>query len=351
MLREILESVEVTHATIERGNALLREAGQFLAAARPGTVWAIGCGSSYITGMLMRYSLERLAQIPTFTLSAMDFLTYSWNTITPDSTVIAISQSGESFETLDAMKGAKERGATVIGLTNNAASSASRIADTLILTYAGDEKASATKTALAQMLAAYQLGLVAADINGSCSPETVRRLIGELNELPEVVSGLLRRSEEAVELAEELKDDSNLYLVGAGPFVPLALQIANTAREVARVHVNAFDVVEFKHGPLEIVQCGTPVVFISNSNSLLCGSVAALASLVKKAGGRVVALTDEADEALNRVADIRISMPLVSEIAGSVAYLPFLQMFLHELALMKGLNPNEFRNIVKTWTE
>ncbi len=351
ILKEILEESAAARATIEKGDASQRKAAQAVLAADPDAVYAVGCGSSYFAGMMARYPLERFARIPTIALSATDFTTYSLETITDASVVIGISQSGESFETVEAIEKAKDRGAMVIGLTNNPSSSTGRIADELILTYAGEEKASGTKTILAQMLAAYQFALIMAELKDPCPSDNLRVLADELDKMPDVIGELLARSDDAANLAKELKDDSNLYLVGAGPFYPLGLQIANTAREIARVHVNAFDVVEFRHGPLEIVESGTPVIFINTSCSPLCENMATLASLVKRAGGRVIAATDESDKELNQIADVRVPMPHMSEMAGAVAYLSFFHIFLYNLAVEKGLNPNEFRNIVKTWTQ
>ncbi|HOK70707.1 MAG TPA: SIS domain-containing protein [Bacillota bacterium] len=351
ILKEILEESEAARTTIEKGDASQRQAAHAVLAADPDAIYAVGCGSSYFAGMMARYPIEGFVHIPTIALSATDFITYSLDTITDASVVIGISQSGESFETVEAIEKAKDRGALLVGLTNNPTSSIGHIADELILTYAGEEKASGTKTVLAQMLAAYQFALAMAELKSDIVSEAHRVLANELDKMPDTIGKLLERRDDAIRLAKELKDDSNLYLVGAGPFYPLGLQIANTAREIARVHVNAFDVVEFRHGPLEIVESGTPVVFISNSYSPLRDNIATLASLVKRAGGRVIAATDESDVELNRAADIQVTMPSMSEIAGAIAYLSFFHMFLYNLAVEKGLNPNEFRNIVKTWTQ
>ncbi|HHY46736.1 MAG TPA: SIS domain-containing protein [Firmicutes bacterium] len=352
ILKEILEEPEAVKASIQEGKASYRKVAERLLASGCDRIYAVGCGSSYFTGILARYALERFAKIPTIPATAVDFYTYSLDTVDRKSAVIAISQSGESFETIDAARKAKGRSGLTIGLTNNAESRLAGISDEVLLTAAGPERASGTKTVLTQMLAAYQFALAVAQVKGTSYPRgELDRLVGELDRAVRIIQELQERLDEIKKLAGILKDVTNLYMVGAGPFFPLALQITNTAREIAQVHAYAFEVVEFRHGPLEIIRPGSTIVIINNSGCPLSDELARLAALGKRAGASLVVATDVADKGLVALADHLFPVPATSEILGAIAYLAPFHLVLYHWAVAKGLNPNEFRNIVKTWTE
>ncbi len=351
ILTEILEEPEAVRRSIALGRQTYHSVAERLAASGCNRIYAVGCGSSYFAGILARYALEQFTHIPTIATSAVDFSTYSLDSVDERAAVIGISQSGESFETVEALEKCRGRAGLLIALTNNRDSRLARSADISILTDAGPEKASGTKTVLTQMLAAYQFALSLADVLGSHPKDELDRLQHELEEAHTLTAQLQSDTGAIQAAADYLKTVDNLYVVAAGPFFPLALQMTNTAREIARVHCQAFDVTEFRHGPLEILRPGTYLMLLSNSASPLASNMAQLGELARKAGASVSVVTDPQDEALRSLADHYYPVPEASEHLGSILYLAGLHLVLYHWSRAKGLDPNHFENIVKTWTQ
>lgn len=351
ILSEILEEPEAVRKSIALGRKTYRAVAETLAASGCSRIYAVGCGSSYFAGILARYALEQFTHIPTIAASAVDFSTYSLESVDKKAAVIGISQSGESFETVEALEKCRGRAGLLLALTNNRDSRLSGIADASILTEAGPEEASGTKTVLAQMLAAYQFALELAAVLGSHPQDELVRLQRELDGAHELTAQLQADTASIAAVVDYLKDVDNLYVVAAGPFFPLGLQMTNTAREIARVHCQAFDVTEFRHGPLEILRAGTFLMLLSNSHSPLAANMVQLGRLARRAGASVSVVTDPRDTALRDLADHYYLVPEASEYLGAVLYLAGLHLVLYHWSRAKGLDPNHFENIVKTWTQ
>lgn len=347
---EICQEPEAVERSVRLGATSFRRVAERIAAGGYNRVYAVGCGSSYFTGMLARYALERYSRVPTIAVSAVDFQTYSLDSLDHKAVVIGISQSGESFETVDVLRKAAGRAGLLVALTNNADSTLAATADEVLLTDAGPEKASGTKTVLTQMLACYQFALALADVTGATPANELNGLLRELERAHELVSAMHSRTAELADMAAYLAPLNNVYVVTAGPFTPLAMQVTNTAREIVRIHTTAFDVTEFRHGPMEILEPGSVVMLISNSSCVLSANMVQMAQLAKKAGATVIAVTSADDAALQALANRTYVVPATSEILGATLYLAAFHVILYQWSLNKGINPDQFKNIVKTWT-
>jgi glucosamine--fructose-6-phosphate aminotransferase (isomerizing) len=349
--QEIREEEQAVKRSVALGTRTFPAVAQRMAGKGINRIYAVGCGSSYFAGMLARYAFERFTGIPTIPVSAVDFHTYSLSSLDSHAVVLGISQSGESFETVDALRLAKGKAGLLVALTNNAGSSLAAAADEVLLTDAGPEKASGTKTVLTQMLAAYQFALALAEAMGTTPAEGLKPLQEELTRAAALVGAMHADTEGLKALAEYLQHVDNLYVVTAGPFTPLAMQITNTAREIVRIHTQAFDVTEFRHGPMEILGPGTHVMLVSNANCTLSANVAQMARLAKKAGATVIAVTDSGDSELLETADRTYTLPAATETLGATLYLAAFHVILYYWSIGKGIDPDRFQNIVKTWTQ
>ena len=310
-----------------------------------------GCGSSYFAAITGQYALDALLGRMALAASALDFTFYRTGGVGPGTLFFALSQSGETFETVQAARAAKERGASIIAVTNDLDSTLARLADASIPLLAGEEVGPGTKTVVAETLALYAFVVEWAVAEGAISPERHAELRKELAEAPGVVAELQRKARLERSIAEALAQKRSIAVVGTGPHSALAFQAANVLKETTKIHAEGFEAVEFRHGPLEMIGDGTAVVSLGTPTSPLHDQLRAVCQIAKRAGALWVAVTGEDDGVIPAEADVAFLHPPMTELLASILTLSVFHQWSYDMAHLRGLDPNVFGNIVKTWKD
>jgi glutamine---fructose-6-phosphate transaminase (isomerizing) len=310
----------------------------------------IACGTSLHAGMIARYAIERWARVPVEVEVASEF-SYR-EPVLPDGTlVIGITQSGETADTLAAMRLASEQGATVLALTNVAGSQATRDADATLLTRAGIEiGVAATKTFVAQVAALYLLGLKLASVRGSLEREQLTRLCAELQRMPQLIDQAVQRNARpAAWLGEQLSRSELFMFLGRDIASPVAMEGALKLKEITYLPADAYAAGEMKHGPIALIGEDTPVV-VAATGSPLHDKLASNIEEVSARGARVIAVVDDEDSAAGRMAAHRFTVPAVDWLLSPLLSVVPMQLLAYELAVARGLNVDQPRNLAKTVT-
>jgi glucosamine--fructose-6-phosphate aminotransferase (isomerizing) len=310
----------------------------------------VACGTSYHAGLIGRYAIEEWARVPVEVEIASEYR-YRNPVLGPGDLVIGISQSGETADTLAAMRTARERGAAVMAITNIMGSQATREADGVLYTRAGLEICvAASKTFVAQVVAMYLLGLRLAELRGSLPAEVLRARIAEVKHLPHHVAEMLEHGLAGLEaVAREYgKADFFLYL-GRHVGLPVALEGALKLKEISYIATDAYAAGEMKHGPIALLDESTPVVVVATDSPVLEKVVSNMQE-VRARGARVIAVASEGNAQIGRHADKVITVPRTDwMLAPLLAVIP-LQLLAYHIARARGLNVDQPRNLAKTVT-
>lgn len=349
MAREMAETAQVVRRLVEapRPEEALR-----VARAKPyGSIVLAGCGSSYFAGITGVYALDGLLGQTAWAASALDFAFYRTGGVGPGTLFFALSQSGETFETVQAARVAKERGASIIAVTNALDSTLARLADASIPLLAGEEVGPGTKTVVAETLALYAFVLEWAAAEGAITPERHAELRKELQEAPAVVEELQQQARLQHAIPEGLAQKQSIAVVGTGPHSALAFQVANVLKETTKIHTEGFEAVEFRHGPLEMIGQGAAVISLGTPSSPLHDQLRSVCQIARRAGALWVAVTGEDDELIPAEAEVAFIHRPMTELLASILTLSAFHQWAHEMARLRGLDPNVFGNIVKTWKD
>jgi glucosamine--fructose-6-phosphate aminotransferase (isomerizing) len=312
-------------------------------------VTLVGCGSSYIAGLVGKYAIERWARIGVDVDIASEYR-YRDPVIDDTSLVIGVSQSGETIDTITALRAAKSRGAMVVAISNVVDSSMAREADAVLYTRAGLEICVvATKSVLAQVVALELLALRLAQLRGTLSPQEVARLIAEFRNVPSYVEEALERSSLVKSVARALQDTETFFFLGRNVGYPVALEGALKLKEISYVHAEGYPGGELKHGPLALIEPGVVVVAIITNDELKEKMLSNLAE-VKSRGATVVALCHDGDDDVVAVADYVLFVPPTEPLFSPLVDMVSLQQFAYHLAISRGLNVDRPRNLAKTVT-
>src|SRR4051812_33504852 len=316
-------------------------------------VIVIACGSSYHAGLIAKYAIEHWTRLPVEVEVASEFR-YRDPIIDRATLVIAISQSGESMDTLMAVRHARGQRAKVIAICNTNGSTIARESDAVLYTDAGPEVGvAATKTFLTQVVACYLLGLYLAQVRGTKFGDEVAAIVQELAAMPEAVDTVLDTIEPVRELARSLADAKAVLFLGRHVGYPVALEGALKLKELAYMHAEAFAAGELKHGPIALIEEGLPVIVVVPSprgRSVIHGKIVSNIQEVRARGARTIVLAEDGDEAVVPYADTLIRVPQTATLlAPLVATVP-LQVFACELALARGLDVDQPRNLAKSVT-
>jgi glucosamine--fructose-6-phosphate aminotransferase (isomerizing) len=310
----------------------------------------VSCGTSYHAGMLGRYALEEWARIRTEVDVASEYR-YRDPIVGPGDLVVGISQSGETADTLAAMRLARERGARVLALTNTMGSQATHDSDAVLYTRAGLEVGvAATKTFVCQLGAVYLLALRLAELRGTLPAARIAELVAELRRLPTLLDELLDRVPPAVQAVAESCWDADFFLyIGRQAGLPIALEGALKLKEIAYISTDAYASGEMKHGPIAMLDARTPVVCVATSSPVL-GRILDNVETVRARGAKVLAITSDGDEEVARHVEWTISVPATDPMfAPLLAVIP-LQLLAYTIARRRGLNVDQPRNLAKTVT-
>lgn len=309
----------------------------------------IACGTSWHAGLIGEYLLEDLARIPVEVEYASEFR-YRNPVITEDDVVLAISQSGETADTLAAMKLAKDKGATVLAICNVVGSSIARLSDGGTYTHAGPEiGVASTKAFTAQVTILTLMAFMFARKKGSISESYYRELITELETVPSKVESMISTNEYIEELSSKFKDAQNFLYLGRGYNFPVALEGALKLKEISYIHAEGYPAAEMKHGPIALIDENMPIVVIATKKGHY-EKVLSNIQEVKARNGVVIAVVTKGDIAVKEIADYIIEIPEVAEpLTPILANIP-LQLLSYHIAVMRGCNVDQPRNLAKSVT-
>jgi len=309
----------------------------------------IACGTSWHAGLVGEYLIEDLARIPVEVEYASEFR-YRNPMIGPDDVVLAISQSGETADTLAAIQLAREAGALVLGICNVAGSSISRETHAGVYTHAGIEiGVASTKAFTAQITVLTMMAVMIGKEKGLVSDERFSQLIKELNAVPGKIEKILEQNDEFKRIAEIYKDASNALYLGRGVSFPVALEGALKLKEISYIHAEGYPAAEMKHGPIALIDENMPVVFIATRDGSYDKIVSNIQE-VKARNGVVIAIVTEGDSMIREMADHVIEIPESDESLVALTAVVPLQLIAYHIALMRGCNVDQPRNLAKSVT-
>lgn len=309
----------------------------------------VACGTSWHAGLVGEYLIEELARIPVEVEYASEFR-YRNPLIYEDDVVIAISQSGETADTLAAIELAKSKGATIIGICNVVGSSIARATHAGSYTHAGPEiGVASTKAFTAQVTILAMLALRLANKRGSISHSRFHQLLHELDTIPAKVEKVLLTNTHVKDLASRFKNAKNALYLGRGVNFPVALEGALKLKEISYIHAEGYPAAEMKHGPIALIDEEMPVVVVA-TNKTIYDKVASNIQEVKARKGVIIAIVNEDDATINKMADYTIEVPEADELFSPlIATIP-LQLLSYHIAVMRGCNVDQPRNLAKSVT-
>lgn len=312
-------------------------------------IWIIGCGSAFHVGCIAKYIFEKMLRIPTDVEIASEFR-YKDPIVTKDDVVIAISQSGETADTLAAVKEAKKFGAKVISVVNVIGSSIANESDIVIPTLAGPEIAVATTKAYStQLIVMYMLAFYMAEKTGKISKDDYQKLISELKNIPEKIENVLKDRDTIKAFGEKFSNCKNIFFIGRNIDYGIALEGALKTKEISYIHSEAYAAGELKHGTISLIEEGTLVVAIATKEDLIEKMISNIRE-VKARGAVVLMITTEDFEKAKEVADYVLCIPKINEMMEPSLSIVPLQLFAYYVALSKGCEIDKPRNLAKSVT-
>jgi glucosamine--fructose-6-phosphate aminotransferase (isomerizing) len=359
-LKEIYEQPEALRRAltgrVRQGQLHLPELEQMRASGlldRIQRVVVVACGTSYHAGLVAKYAIEQWARIPVEVITAAEFR-YCDPIVGPETLCLAITQSGETADTLVGIRQAREQGAPVIAVTNVVASAITRLSDAVLYLQAGPEICVvATKTFVNSTVVLYLLGLYLAEMRGQLDPAQMGLILGALDHLPEQVQQILDRAsspkDNIAPLARELAHVNSAMFIGRGIGYPIALEGALKLKEISYIHAEGLPAGELKHGSIALLDPATPLVAIATS-SRVYEKVVSNIQEVRARDARVVVVATEGDEGIRRHADDIFYVPATLEVFNPLLAIIPLQLFAYHTAVARGCNIDQPRNLAKSVT-
>ncbi len=355
MLKEIMEQPESIRNTL-RGHLLEEEGTVRLGGLnisdedllKVQRIVITACGTSWHSGLIGEYMMEELARIPTEVEYASEFR-YRNPIVDERTLVVGISQSGETADTLAALREAKRRGARTLGLVNVVGSTIAREVDGGIYLHAGPEIGVASTKAFTSQIAALALLTLKMGRLRALSILQGREVVRALARLPELVTQVLAKAPQVEQIAERLQRATNVLYLGRGYNFPVALEGALKLKEISYIHAEGYPAAEMKHGPIALIDDLMPVVFIAPKDAVH-QKVVSNVEEVKARGGRVIAIVTEGDAALAKLADHRLEIPETLDLLTPVLSVLPLQLLAYYIAVRRGCNVDQPRNLAKSVT-
>jgi len=309
----------------------------------------VACGTSWHAGLIAEYVIEELCRIPVEVEYASEFR-YRNPIVNKGDVIIAISQSGETADTLVAIEKAKENGAIIFGIVNVVGSSIARTSHAGAYTHAGPEiGVASTKAFTAQLVVLTMIALKIAKEKGSISDEYYSKLLFELEDVPEKVESLLKNVNEIKAIAEKYKDAADALFLGRGYNFPVALEGALKLKEISYIHAEGYPAAEMKHGPIALVDENLPVVFVATKDAYHAKIVSNIQE-IKARKGKVIAIISEGDEIIPGMADDVFVVPPADEIIAPMISVIVLQLLSYYIGVLKGCDVDKPRNLAKSVT-
>ncbi|HUW92242.1 MAG TPA: glutamine--fructose-6-phosphate transaminase (isomerizing) [Bacteroidales bacterium] len=356
MLKEIFEQPQAIHDTF-RGRVLPNQSGLMLGGlhkvidtmATADRIVIVACGTSWHAGLVGEYILEEFCRIPVEVEYASEFR-YRDPIIKKGDIVLAISQSGETADTLAAVRMAKERGALVLGICNVVGSSIPRETNAGVYTHAGPEiGVASTKAFTTQVVTLAMIAFEIGNRKGLIDEVRYKSLINDLVALPEKVKKALSVNDQAMALAKIYQSTTNAIYLGRGLQFPVALEGALKLKEISYIHAEGYPAAEMKHGPIALIDENMPVVVVANQESSYDKIVSNIQE-VKARKGKVIAIVTEGDQVISKLADHVLEVPDTIPVFGPVVAAVPLQLLSYHIAVLRGCDVDQPRNLAKSVT-
>ncbi len=350
MIKEIHEQPETLRNTLRIQDHYLDLLSTFL--DRANEVFLVACGTSYHACLAASYMFSKLAFLPTYPVYASEFLEQHGKSVNIDSTILAVSQSGETADTLAAVTCAQQRAATILGLTNVIGSSLTRISRVYIGTQAGPEiGVAATKTFTSQLSVLAQLALKLSKKRGKISQDEIDTLEEKLDKLPQYVDTIVTSQEEKIkQIAKKYANSKVFFFLGRGISTATAFEGRLKLMEIAYIPSIAFPAGESKHGPISLIEDGFPVLFVcpkDDTHRTVIGNIMEM----KARGAHIIAVIEEGDQDIKTLADDYIEVPKgIPSVLSPIPFAVPLQLLAYYVALEKNYNPDMPRNLAKSVT-
>ena len=309
----------------------------------------VACGTSWHAGLIAEYIIEELCRIPVEVEYASEFR-YRNPVIHRGDVIIAVSQSGETADTLVAIEKAKDQGAIIFGVVNVVGSSIARLSDSGAYTHAGPEiGVASTKAFTAQLVVLTMIAMKIAYEKGTIDQKRFNHLLNELHEIPNKAEIVLQQNDAIKKLAEKYKDARDFLYLGRGYNFPVALEGALKLKEISYIHAEGYPAAEMKHGPIALVDESLPVVFVATRDSYHEKIVSNIQE-IKARKGKVIAIITEGDETISDMADDTIAVPEADEIMAPMLSTIPLQLLAYYIGVAKNLDVDKPRNLAKSVT-
>ncbi len=316
-------------------------------------VFVVACGTAYHSGLVAKYAIEHWTRLPVEAELASEFR-YRDPVLDRDTLVVAISQSGETADTLEAVRHAREQKARVLAICNTNGAQIPRESDAVLYTHAGPEiGVAATKTFLAQVAANYLVGLALAQARGTKYPDEVAREFEALSAMPAAVEQVLSTVDQVREIGRELAESKAVLFLGRHVGYPVALEGALKLKELAYMHAEGFAAGELKHGPIALIEPGLPVVVVMPSpkgRAVLHAKLLSNISEIQARGARTIVIAEEGDETVRPIADHLIEIPSVPTLLQPLVATVPMQVLAAEIARSRGYDVDKPRNLAKSVT-
>jgi len=356
MLKEIFEQPESImnsmrgRVLIEQGDAKLGGLSDVMDKVLNARRFIIAaCGTSWHAGLVGKYMIEQLAKVPVVVEYASEFR-YRDPVIYPDDVAWFISQSGETADTLAALRLVKERGATALGIVNVVGSTIARESDAGVYIHAGPEiGVASTKAFTSQLVVLALITLLVGRRNGNISLEQGKKIAEEFLKLPEKVREILKLNNFIEEIADKFKDHRNFLYLGRGYNYPVALEGALKLKEISYIHAEGYPAAEMKHGPIALIDENMPVVFIAPRDSIY-EKVLSNMEEVKARRGKIISIITEPDEKVVKISDYVIQIPQTIEMLMPILTVIPLQLLAYHIAVKRGCDVDQPRNLAKSVT-
>jgi glucosamine--fructose-6-phosphate aminotransferase (isomerizing) len=351
MIKEIHEQPETLRNTLRAQEHYLDLISTFLDRAKD--VFLVACGTSYHACFAASYMFSKLAFLPTYPVYASEFIEQHGKSVNIDSTILAVSQSGETADTLAAVTCSQQRAATILSLTNTVGSTLTRVSRVYIGQQSGPEiGVAATKTFTSQLSVMAQLALRLSTKRGKVSQDEMDTLAEKLELLPETVEAIILTQEEKVkQLAKKYRDAKIFFFLGRGINTATAYEGRLKLMEIAYVPAIAYPAGESKHGPISLVEPGFPVIFVCNKDGATHKTLIGNIMEMKARGASIISILEEGDEEVKKLSDDYIEVPKgIPEVLSPIPFVIPLQLFAYYMAVEKGINPDTPRNLAKSVT-
>jgi glutamine---fructose-6-phosphate transaminase (isomerizing) len=309
----------------------------------------VACGTSWHAGLVGEYLFEEIARLPVEVEYASEFRYRNPITSSKD-LIMAISQSGETADTLAAIKLAKEKGLTIFGLCNVIGSSIARLSHAGAYTHAGPEiGVASTKAFTSQISVLTLIALAIGQIKGTISKNKVNALLNELNAIPSLIEESLKTEKQVYEIAKKYKKSKNFLYLGRGINFPVALEGALKLKEISYIHAEGYPAAEMKHGPIALIDKNMPVVVVAPQDNVYEKIISNICE-IKARKGKVIAIVNKGDQEIKKIADHIIEVPKVEEMLSPLITTIPLQLLAYHIAILRDCNVDQPRNLAKSVT-